>query len=330
MNEINKSNNSLDILVFLRAFAVLIVCFCHFGGALSKGHNFSQIFTYFHDYGKYGVHVFFVISGFVIPLSFLRGKYSFINYPKFLLKRVLRLHPPYLAALLLTLVVMYLSYSVRQIEFPENATTIFKSIFYLHAPADNPVFWTLMIEAQYYIFIGIFYISLIQQPRLTLVLIVPILLLISQTYISDYIGLFEFIVFFLIGTVGFLIYTKNGDFYLNYIVLISLFVFIFFINDLATFIFTLISLLLILLVKRKISNKVQFLGLISYSIYLIHFPIGIKFINFLKPKIDPSYSWLLFLATLVFIVLFSWVFYLLFESYSEKLSKKIKYKNNFI
>lgn len=330
MNEINKNNNSLDILVLLRAIAVLMVCFCHFGGALAEGHYFASLFINFQDYGKYGVHVFFVISGFVIPLSFFRGKYSFISYLKFLFKRVLRLHPPYLAALLLTLVVMYLSYSVRQIEFPENATTVFKSIFYLHAPADNPVFWTLMIEAQYYIFIGIFYISLIQLPRLTLVLFVPLLLWISQTFVSDYIGLFQFIVFFLVGTVGFLIYTKNGDYYLNYIVLISLFVFIFFINDRAAFLSTLISLLLILSVKRKIPSKIQFLGLISYSIYLIHFPIGIKFINFLKPKIDSSYSWLLFLATLVFIVLFSWVFYLLFESYSEKLSKKIKYKNNFI
>ncbi|MFV8336863.1 acyltransferase family protein [Flavobacterium sp. RSP29] len=330
MNEINKSNNSLDILVLLRAIAVMMVCFCHFGGALSEGHNLASLFTYFHDYGKYGVHVFFVISGFVIPLSFLRGKYSFNNYPRFLIKRVLRLHPPYLAALLLTLVVMYLSYSVRQIEFPENAITVFKSFFYIHAPADNPVFWTLMIEAQYYIFIGIFYILLIQFPRLSLLLIVPLLLIISQTFVADYIGLFQFVVFFLVGTVGFLIYTKNGNYCLNYITLISLFFYIYFVNDIAAFISSFISLLLILSVKRKIPPSIQFLGLISYSIYLIHFPIGIKFINFFKTKIDPSYSWLLLIITLLIIVLFSWVFYLLFESFSEKLSKKIKYNINTI
>jgi peptidoglycan/LPS O-acetylase OafA/YrhL len=325
MNEVNKSNDSLDVLVMLRAIAVLMVVFCHFGGALDKGHYFSGLFTYFHDYGKYGVHVFFVISGFVIPLSFLRGKYSFINYPKFLLKRVLRLHPPYLAALLLTLVVMYLSYTLRHVQFPESATTIFKSIFYLHAPSDNPVFWTLMIEAQYYIFIGVFYVLLIQFPRLALLVILPMLLVISQTYISAYVGLLPYIVFFLVGTIGFLIYAKKGDYYINWIMIAALLFFIFFTSEFAALLSTFFTLLLILSVKRKISNKVKLLGLISYSIYLIHFPLGIKFINFFKPRIDPDYSWILFLTTLLFSVLVSWLFFLVFESYSEKLSKKIKY-----
>jgi peptidoglycan/LPS O-acetylase OafA/YrhL len=325
MIEVNKSNDSLDVLVMLRAIAVLMVVFCHFGAALEKGHYFSKLFTYFDEYGKYGVHVFFVISGFVIPLSFFKGKYSFINYPKFLLKRVLRLHPPYLAALLLTLIVMYLSYRVRNVQYPENLSTIFKSIFYLHAPADNPVFWTLMIEAQYYIFIGFFYVLLIHFQRLALLVVVPMLLVISQTYMSHNVGLLHFIVFFLVGTIGFLIYAKKGDYYLNWIMIAALLVFIFFTTELAALLSTFFTLLLILTVKRKISNKIKFLGLISYSIYLIHFPLGTKFINFFKPRIDPNYSWILFLTTLLFSVVVSWFFFLVFELYSEKLSKKIKY-----
>jgi peptidoglycan/LPS O-acetylase OafA/YrhL len=321
----NHNSNSLDILVLLRGIAVLMVCFCHFGEPLEKGNFFGKLFYYFEVYGKYGVHVFFVISGFVIPLSLFRGKYILNSYPKFLLKRVLRLHPPYLAALFLTLIVMYLSYKVRHAVFPENLYTIFKSLFYIHVPADNPVFWTLLVEAQYYIFIGIFYILMIQFPRISLMLFLPLVLIISQSYIADYIALFHYIVFFIAGTIGFFIYTKNGDFYLNWIALAALFIFIFFTNDIPSFIASLFTLLFILFYKRNIPAKITFLGLISYSIYLIHFPIGIKFINFLRPKIDPGYNWLLFLSTLIICIVISWIFYLVFEAYSEKLSKKIKY-----
>lgn len=325
MSKINDNSNSLDILVLLRAVAVLMVCFCHFGAPLNKGHFFAQLFTYFEVYGKYGVNVFFVISGFVIPLSLYRGKYTLKNYSKFLLKRVFRLHPPYLAALLLTLVVIFFSYKVRHIEFPENTYTILQSLFYFHVPADNPVFWTLIIEIQYYIFIGVFFILMIKFPRIAIIGFVPLILILSQSYIANYINLLQYIVFFLVGTIGFLIYTKNGDFYLNCIALVSLFIFIYCYQDVPSLISSLFTLLLILFFKRDIPANITFLGLISYSIYLIHFPIGTKFINLIKTKIDPTYSWLLFLTTIVVCILISWVFYLLFESYSEKLSKRIKY-----
>lgn len=325
MNKISQSKNSLDILVFLRAVAVLMVCFCHFGAALEEGHYLSELFSCFGVYGKYGVYVFFVISGFVIPLSLFRGKYILSYYSKFLFKRVVRLHPPYLAALLLTLVVSFLSYKVRHVEFPENGFTIFKSLFYMHIPADNPVFWTLMVEAQYYIFIGFFFISIIKFPKLSLILFIPLLLVISQTYLANYISLLQYIVFFLVGTIGFLLYTQIGDFYLNWIVLLLLFTFIFFYNDIPSLLASSFTVLLILFSDFKISTGSKFLGLISYSVYLIHFPIGIKFINYFRPKIDPSYSWLLFLTTLVLSIILAWFFYLIFESYCEKLSKKIYY-----
>lgn len=302
-----------------------MVCFCHFGEALRDGHFFTQLFYYFEIYGKYGVHVFFVISGFVIPLSLFRGKYTLKNYPKFLLKRFLRLHPPYLAALFLTLAIMFLSYRVRHEAFPESGYSIFQSLFYIHAPADNPVFWTLLVEAQYYFFIGIFYILMMQFPRISLLVLVPLLLLLSHSFIADYVKFCQYIVFFLVGTIGFFIYTKNGNFYINYFVLLSLFVYIFFINDIPALVTSFFTLLAILTVKRNIPALIQFPGIISYSIYLIHFPIGIKLINFFRPKINPDYNWLLFIMTTILCVLISWAFYLVFESYSEKLSKKIKY-----
>ncbi len=160
MNNVNKPNK-LDSLVLLRGIAVIMVCLCHFGGALARPHQFS-FYSLFHEFGKYGVEIFFVISGFVIPLSLYKGRYKIGDYFRFLYKRFLRLQLPYVAGLVFTLLLMYFSYRLRSLPFPESPVSILKSIFYLHVPADNPVFWTLVVEVQYYFFIGLLFPFLIK------------------------------------------------------------------------------------------------------------------------------------------------------------------------
>ena len=318
-------NNQLDSLVLLRGIAVLMVCFCHFGNALSNGHRFANLFEAFHNYGNYGVHVFFVISGFIIPFSLFKGKYGVNDYHRFLYKRFLRLHPPYLAALVLTLVIMYFSYKIRHIPFPENATSVLQSLIYLHTPGDNPVFWTLLVEAQYYLFIGIFYLLLMKNSKIAYFIVMPILLILSKS-INQYFSLQLYFVFFFIGNVGYMIYTKNGSRKMNFIALICLLIFTACFYEIPAFISSLFTISFILLINMPVNKAFKFVGTISYSVYLIHFPIGTKLINLIKPRINLSYSWLLFTITLVVTLIISWVFYKTFEVFSENLSKNVKYK----
>jgi peptidoglycan/LPS O-acetylase OafA/YrhL len=316
----------IDSLGFLRGVAVLMVCLCHFGNPLANDNIFSGLFTAFHEYGKYGVQVFFVISGFVIPFSLYKGKYVLSDYFKFLYKRLLRLHPPYLVALLLTLVIMFVSYRARHLAFPENASSIIKSLFYLHIPADNPVFWTLAVEAQYYLFIGLFYIALIRYPRISVGILIPILVALGQTSFSEYVTLFSYLIFFLIGIVGFLIYSELGMRLLNWIVLGALIVASFVFDEVPGAIASLAAIAFILLYTKSIPEALQFPGKVSYSVYLIHFPVGVKLINFLSHKVTPSYNWLLLIALTVFVFIVGHFYYKIFEEYSEALSKRIKYK----
>lgn len=326
--ESNSKKNELDSLVLLRGIAVLMVCFCHFGNALVGEHIFSDLFVFFHEYGKYGVHVFFVISGFVIPLSLFKGKYTINSYGQFLYKRLLRLHPPYLAALGLTLLTMFFSYRVRHVPFPEDFVSILKSLAYLHTPADNPVFWTLLVEAQYYLFIGLFYTLILHHSKIAFIVGIPVLLILAELKINEFIPLLPYIVFFLIGTVGFVIHTKNGNPKLNIVILILLLIFAVARYELSAFLSSFTTIVIILTSQISFPALLKFPGKISYSIYLIHFPIGIKLINFSKSKINPGYSWLLLIITLVIVLLISWIFYRVFEEYSERLSKKIKYKTS--
>jgi len=319
------SKSKIQTLGLLRGVAVLAVCFCHFGKAVSTGAVLPGFFSWIAENGKYGVQIFFVISGFVIPYSLFKANYEFKHYFKFLYKRVLRLHPPYLAALLLTLVIAYLSYRARHLANPETIRSILLSVFYMHAPADNPVFWTLQIEAEYYIFIGLFFVFLMKMPKTSILISIPVLLWLSQTQLASYIGLLSFIVFFLIGTIGYLIYIKEKNSTLEYIALFILIVFSFLFYDLVGAIASLCTILIILFYRKPIHSVLEFPGEISYSLYLIHFVIGVKIINLLQRHSGPNYNWVLFILAMVICIGASWIFWKFIEKPSAELSNKVKY-----
>jgi peptidoglycan/LPS O-acetylase OafA/YrhL len=203
-----------------------MVCFGHFGQALNPPNNPNNFFNIIHSYGSCGVYIFFVISGFVIPLSFYNGNYDITNYFKFLYKRLLRLHPPFLLAVALTIIIMLVSYKMRHLIFPETISSIIATCFYMHILPDNPVFWTLAIEAQYYIFIGMFYLLIIRFPKITAAVIVLVLMVFAKVpFVYNFITLFSYLDFFLIGTIGFLAYKKIGNAIINYLIIAGLIVF---------------------------------------------------------------------------------------------------------
>ena len=76
----------IQTIGFLRGVAVLAVCCCHFSKAILNGTVLSQLFNWLLENGKYGVEIFFVISGFVIPYSLHRAGYGLKQYFKFLYK----------------------------------------------------------------------------------------------------------------------------------------------------------------------------------------------------------------------------------------------------
>jgi len=311
----------------LRGFAVISVAFGHFGHNLADGPVLPAFFGFLWSYGNIGVQVFFVISGFIIPYSLYKSKYALNDYFRFLYKRLLRLHPPYLAALIITLIISGVSYKLRHLPNPENFKSILLSIFYIHAPADNPVFWTLKIEAEYYIFIGLFFTFFTRNSKILVLLLISSLLVISQTALVEYIGLFNYIIFFLIGIVGYLIYTDNGNKLINYLTLIALIIFSFSFYKFAAAITSSVTIMIILYFRKPVHSIFEFPGRISYSVYLLHFVIGVKLINLLQRFIRPNYQWTLFILALLVCFLIAWIFWKYIEKPSADLSNKVKYGN---
>ena len=94
MTQPHRDGTRVAVVNALRGLAALWVCWYHAVGLIQPA---PSALTTLGSYGFMGVQVFFVVSGFVIPYALHRAHYQLPQYPRFLAKRLLRLHPPYLA-----------------------------------------------------------------------------------------------------------------------------------------------------------------------------------------------------------------------------------------
>jgi peptidoglycan/LPS O-acetylase OafA/YrhL len=141
----------------LRGAAALAVAFFHTTNgnpSLMPGEALQQL----GSWGWLGVDVFFVISGFVIPFALERGGYHWGDAGRFITKRVVRIDPPYFATIVLALLLGWISAQVPGFAgkpFHIDWTTLALHIGYLTDLAGRtwavPAFWTLALEFQFYL-----------------------------------------------------------------------------------------------------------------------------------------------------------------------------------
>ena len=108
--------------------------------------------------GFLGVYIFFVLSGFVIAYSVRGYKITPRFIGRFALRRSLRLDPPYWAAIAGAIIIAVTAKQAvgdaQQIPVP-SATDVMAHLFYaqgfLGVPQILGVFWTLCLEIQFYL-----------------------------------------------------------------------------------------------------------------------------------------------------------------------------------
>lgn len=106
--------------------------------------------------GALGVAVFFALSGFVIAHSVYNERATLAFIGRFMLRRSIRLDPPYWFAIMLTVALAGVSAVVSTEELPSiQPGRIVAHLFYLQEILGfehvSDVFWTLCIEVQLYI-----------------------------------------------------------------------------------------------------------------------------------------------------------------------------------
>ena len=144
----------------LRGIAATWVVLFHFhaGGHLS---NLDQLLpgfitTVLFEWGYLGVPIFFVLSGFVIAHSMRKIRVTYSYFQNFSLRRIIRISPPYYFSIVFVLLFDFLSAKVTSelFEFP-SIGSLTAHLIYLHdifrfEPISD-IYWTLCLEMQFYI-----------------------------------------------------------------------------------------------------------------------------------------------------------------------------------
>lgn len=326
-----QNRNFLPVINSMRGIAALMVCLFHFVSTTTGlfDQNTQNVFSF----GKFGVHIFFVISGFVIPLSMLKDKYEMNKFPSFFAKRVTRIEPPYLVSLLLVILYTYVRNfipGVNKVDLTPDFSTVLLHLGYLvpfvkEADWLTPVYWTLAIEFQYYLIISLL------MPLITLNITSRSLsflaMLLLGLFIKDSGFIFIWFPLFVMGIYSALYWVKKIEIKELVIGVSICLLLLSYLHSLVEVLFGLLSVIVILKFHYLSSKIGNFFGSISYSLYLLHSIIGAAFINFMTRFVDSTLDKILIVAAgLTITIISSYIFYRLIEKPSQLLSKRIDFK----
>jgi len=314
----------------LRGVAALAVAWFHFtngSGLLHDGWLWNS-----GRYGWVGVEMFFVISGFIIPYSLYRSGYQTNSFGRFLLKRIVRLDPPYIVDILLCVGLSYLVTLAPGFrgEWPhytwgQLAAHIAYANSVVHKPWVNVVFWSLGIEFQYYLLIGLGFGLLVSKNQFVRLGFLGLLLIISAL-VHDPALVFLYFPLFVAGILTF--QCKAGLINTRWLVagLLVTGVWSWFVNGPVAALVGIATALTIQFVRLPSSPLTNF-GLISYSLYLLHVPIGGRIMNFGARFVHgtPGVG-ALAAAALIASVASAILFYRYVELPSQRLSSSISYQ----
>lgn len=309
----------LDQLTFTRFLAAIAIVVFHYGQAVYPFN--SDVLSYLFGQANMGVSYFFMLSGFVMMIAY--GKKEQVSFSNYLRKRLARIYPAYLLAIIMTLT--YCLYSNEEIDY----VGLFFNIFLIqswipgYALSFNTPGWSLSVEMFFYVSFPFLFKQFYKRYSLkTVSLIVISIFILSQVALfvlkntSFYIGspspshdlTFYFPLMhlneFLMGNIAGLFFIKgirerNYDLWLVALIIALVLVLKLPLvslnhNGLLAFIF--IPFILLLSANKGVFTRLfmmksfVFLGEISYGIYILQKPVfdfiiyGMKRFNIDNPN----------------------------------------------
>lgn len=308
----------------MRGLAALGVVFCHFGFALTNYPALSSTF----NYGQIGVPVFFFISGFIIVYALEQSGYKPDQFFTFLIKRSIRIDPPYWVVIAFYIILGYFlnhlaSYRGKPFQFDlgQLVAHLFYVVPFTQYTFYDHIFWTLCVEFQFYILIGLLYFLSSNKAYRTIFLIA--FGAVNVFHFSNNNLIFNYSSAFALG-IAFMIFCNDRT-RLNAI-LPALFICVAaYTLGITTAIVLLICCFAVMLVNMEV-KPLYFLGNISYSLYLTHTFVFEVCIGILKRLSIMQYQLASFCIELFVAILFAYLFYLLIERPSITLSKNFIYQ----
>lgn len=304
----------------LRGIAALSVYFSHLIGVFVIN---STLFDYlsqspFHVFwhGEAAVTLFFMLSGFVLTLPYIKNRDD-LNLPTFYIKRIFRIYPAFIFAILFCLFLKFLlfdslkmvgysawinefwKWNLKEISWSEFLNTFILAGFHFNTKLLNPVIGTLRTEL-----IISFVLPFFIYIALRIKLIINLLFLFLLFFIGkDTLGVFYLGIIMAIYRNDILVYV-NSKINRSYTIIFFMFASILYTSRFSlNFIFgnhdkiiLLLSILgcaffLVLALKNGWFSSVlntrliQFFGKISYSLYLLHFPVLLIVCSYIEPNV---------------------------------------------
>jgi len=270
----------------LRGIAALAVMNYHYFYRYNSLYGHENLFVDWSTFGQYGVHLFFIISGFVIFWTLHRVK----KPADFIVSRISRLYPAYWLAVAFTFILVSIfGLPGREVSISSAIANLMMFHGYFHIPNVDGVYWTLTVELTFYFWIFLVYrigfLNKIEYLLLPLV-IASVLNSLHLIYLPGIILkllLIKYIAFFLAGICYYRLAHNEHKNRSVVILLISLAA-TFFTYPLQGFIlFLIIFIVFFLAISGSLAflkaRPLVFLGSISYSLYLIHQNLGYIIIN---------------------------------------------------
>jgi peptidoglycan/LPS O-acetylase OafA/YrhL len=338
----SERQESVEILRGLAAFSVLWFHLTNGGTAsfLPSG----TLLKASGAYGYLGVQLFFVISGFIIPYSLSLRRYQVvIDGLGFLCRRIVRIEPAYLVSAVFVVVLQQVAsaFTGSHAAMPASGLGLASSLAlhfaylapWFNVPWLSAVYWSLAIEFQYYIAMLVFSPLLLSARRIN---VYTFLLATAAFPLAVHDGrhsyqltrwadtLFPFLPLFGLGFVRFLAFRRL----LNLVELSSWAVIFFglswFVLDHRQAFAAAFAFAFLFLPLSKPVPVLSFLGTISYSLFLIHGPIGDRVIN-LAVRLTPTIIVQLVAIPLAIVasIFAAYCFWRVIEKPSANLSKSI-------
>ncbi len=310
----------------LRGLAVMLVVFWH----VLRADVFGMHWFHALNLGRMGVQLFFVISGFVIGALLTDRESGLRTLPRFMARRMLRLTPPYFAAiaLVLTLLEIFKRLNPAGSYLELRPDLLLCSLAYLCYPLGLPLYlkvgWSLEIEVQFYL-IACCIVPLALARGVRTAWLTAVCLLAIAPFAPEATAL-RFAPPFVLGMA--IVAYRRGVLGLPAFALVSVGLSAYWgaaLGEAETGTILALGALAIALEVRMPAVLV-WLGGISYSLYLVHLPIGPPFVSAVKRgglPVDGLWPWLWCGLAIAGSIVAAWLMHRFVEAPATRWSRAI-------